>query len=101
MPLTYSIAYGLIAGIGCYLIMHVTFWILSFVGIKKPVFTDPNEVFQEPEDVVVVLDDVKIGQGEDIEDAALSEQYKATDEEEGASWSKADDVNNEQEEASA
>lgn len=36
MPLTYSIAYGLIAGIGAYLVMEGTFWLLSFVGMPKP-----------------------------------------------------------------
>lgn len=37
MPLTYSIAYGLLAGIGSYLIMEGTFWILSFLGLNVPV----------------------------------------------------------------
>ena len=37
MPLTYSIAYGLIAGIGAYLVMESTFWLLSFVGLEVPV----------------------------------------------------------------
>jgi adenine/guanine/hypoxanthine permease len=38
MPLTYSIAYGLIAGIGCYAIMTGTFKLLALVGIAEPVF---------------------------------------------------------------
>eukprot|EP00985_Skeletonema_marinoi_P007065 scaffold3099_cov95-Skeletonema_marinoi.AAC.1 len=37
MPLTYSIAYGLIAGIGTYFVMEGMFWILSFVGLEVPV----------------------------------------------------------------
>jgi len=37
MPLTYSIAYGLIAGIGSYIIMEGAFWILSFAGLEVPV----------------------------------------------------------------
>ena len=37
MPLTYSIAYGLIAGIGTYIVMEGVFWILSFVGLERPV----------------------------------------------------------------
>lgn len=37
MPLTYSIAYGLIAGIGTYVVMEGVFWILSFVGLERPV----------------------------------------------------------------
>lgn len=37
MPLTYSIAYGLIAGIETYFVMEGMFWILSFVGLEVPV----------------------------------------------------------------
>ena len=36
MPLTYSIAYGLIAGICTYFIMEGTFFLLDKVGIAKP-----------------------------------------------------------------
>lgn len=36
MPLTYSIAYGLIAGIGAYIVMEGTFWLLSFCGVPRP-----------------------------------------------------------------
>mmetsp|Transcript_30322 Transcript_30322/g.64364 ORF Transcript_30322/g.64364 Transcript_30322/m.64364 type:complete len:579 (+) Transcript_30322:78-1814(+) len=36
MPLTYSIAYGLIAGIGSYIVMEGVFWILSFAGLQVP-----------------------------------------------------------------
>lgn len=36
MPLTYSIAYGLIAGIGAYIVMEGTFWLLSFAGVPRP-----------------------------------------------------------------
>jgi len=36
MPLTYSIAYGLIAGIGTYIVMESVFWVLSFAGLKVP-----------------------------------------------------------------
>lgn len=37
MPLTYSIAYGLLAGIGSFLVMEGTFWVLSCFGFKVPV----------------------------------------------------------------
>jgi hypothetical protein len=40
MPLTYSIAYGLIAGIVSYAIMEGTFLLLSYVGIPKPVWEE-------------------------------------------------------------
>jgi adenine/guanine/hypoxanthine permease len=40
MPLTYSIAYGLIAGIVSYFIMEGTFFILEKVGIPKPVYSE-------------------------------------------------------------
>jgi adenine/guanine/hypoxanthine permease len=43
MPLTYSIAYGLIAGIGCFVVLEGTFWLLSLVGIEKPVFLPHDE----------------------------------------------------------
>jgi xanthine/uracil/vitamin C permease (AzgA family) len=50
MPLTYSIAYGLIAGIFSFFIMEGTFLVLEFVGIPKPVFTDPNAPAELAED---------------------------------------------------
>jgi hypothetical protein len=42
MPLTYSIAYGLIAGIGIWIILQTVFWILGFVGIERPEFTEDD-----------------------------------------------------------
>lgn len=36
MPLTYSIAYGLIAGIGIFYIIEGVYFLLTFVGIKSP-----------------------------------------------------------------
>jgi len=42
MPLTYSIAYGLIAGIGSYVVMEGFFHLLSYAGVKKP-DTPPEE----------------------------------------------------------
>jgi adenine/guanine/hypoxanthine permease len=42
MPLTYSIAYGLIAGIGIWVILQTVFWILGFVGIERPEFTEDD-----------------------------------------------------------
>jgi AGZA family xanthine/uracil permease-like MFS transporter len=44
MPLTYSIAYGLIAGICSYFIMEGTYVLLALVGIAKPVYEDPYAV---------------------------------------------------------
>jgi xanthine/uracil/vitamin C permease (AzgA family) len=43
MPLTYSIAYGLIAGIGSFAIMEGTFFLLKLVGIPKPEFYPHGE----------------------------------------------------------
>ena len=43
MPLTYSIAYGLIAGIGCFFVMEGTFYLLAFVGIKAPTYDEDGE----------------------------------------------------------
>lgn len=44
MPLTYSIAYGLIAGIAVFILMEGVMLILSFLGIKKPVYEE-GEMF--------------------------------------------------------
>lgn len=46
MPLTYSIAYGLIAGIATYYIMEGTFYLLTFVGLANP-YADEVEVVEE------------------------------------------------------
>jgi AGZA family xanthine/uracil permease-like MFS transporter len=43
MPLTYSIAYGLIAGLGCWVLVQGTVALFSLIGIPKPVFTNPEE----------------------------------------------------------
>jgi adenine/guanine/hypoxanthine permease len=40
MPLTYSIAYGLISGIGTYMFMWTVFKLLALLGIKEPNFDD-------------------------------------------------------------
>ena len=50
MPLTYSIAYGLIAGIVIYLVMEGTFLLLSFVGIEKPSYEEAEEEPAEEEE---------------------------------------------------
>lgn len=76
MPLTYSIAYGLIAGIMCYTILHGTFYLLALVGIEKPVFYDPNEtkdiVTDEPE-MAKEADDVDSSSADDIDKKDKSE----------------------------
>lgn len=36
MPLTYSIANGLIAGICMWIVLELTFWVLKFVGVQHP-----------------------------------------------------------------
>ena len=43
MPLTYSIAYGLIAGIGTWIVLQGTFYLLSLVGVQKPSWDAPEE----------------------------------------------------------
>lgn len=53
MPLTYSIAYGLIAGICMWLILQTVFWILGLVGIERPEFTEddiPKGIVKEEEE---------------------------------------------------
>jgi AGZA family xanthine/uracil permease-like MFS transporter len=41
MPLTYSIAYGVIAGIGAFCVMEGTIQFLALLGVPKPVFEKP------------------------------------------------------------
>mmetsp|Transcript_27670 Transcript_27670/g.42578 ORF Transcript_27670/g.42578 Transcript_27670/m.42578 type:complete len:543 (+) Transcript_27670:98-1726(+) len=54
MPLTYSIAYGLIAGIGAFIFLEGTFFLLSLVGIEKPTYDLPIDTpvkkIEEPEE---------------------------------------------------
>jgi adenine/guanine/hypoxanthine permease len=42
MPLTYSIAYGLIAGIFMWILLQSTFWILGLLGVTRPEFTEDD-----------------------------------------------------------
>jgi AGZA family xanthine/uracil permease-like MFS transporter len=50
MPLTYSIAYGLIAGIATYFISWCVFKLLSYVGIPMPVWTI-EDLYENPSPV--------------------------------------------------
>ena len=42
MPLTYSIAYGLLAGIACWIFLQSLFKLLSLVGIERPSFEEED-----------------------------------------------------------
>ena len=62
MPLTYSIANGLIAGIGCFCVLEGTFWILEKAGIPKPIFYPHGEgptdgETKEPDNTIKAKDD--------------------------------------------
>jgi xanthine/uracil/vitamin C permease (AzgA family) len=81
MPLTYSIAYGLLAGIGAYVVMESTFWMLSLIGIKLPVDEENadtsmgNETKMIEEDVKKTVDeDEKLKQRDDFEEFLTSLQ---------------------------
>lgn len=50
MPLTYSIAWGLVGGLMIYYVCVVTFWLLSFVGIKNPACDAEEEEEATPEE---------------------------------------------------
>lgn len=83
MPLTYSIAYGLIAGIGTYLIMEGTFWILSLVGVEKPTDAEPEpialgESLVGPSKIIEVDADSKheTGKGDTDEEVGVEETAK-------------------------
>lgn len=69
MPLTYSIAYGLIAGIGCYVIMTAMFKLLALVGIAEPNFEPP----EDDEDVIdKLIRKEKLKKEEHMEEPAQS-----------------------------
>jgi len=59
MPLTYSIAYGLIAGIMIFYIMEGTYFILSKFGIKNPSCDEEPAVVKEVSEEEVVEKDVE------------------------------------------
>lgn len=42
MPLTYSIAYGLLAGIACWIFLQSLFKLLSLIGIERPSFEEED-----------------------------------------------------------
>jgi len=86
MPLTYSITYGLIAGIGSYLVMEGTFWFLSLARIQKPtddaaVATIPRRSSSEPDIVVNENEKCYRNDGSDAEgaqkDASISVDMSA------------------------
>lgn len=56
MPLTYSIAYGLIGGISVYYIMEGTYFLLTFAGVKSPSAEEGTEGDENTDD--------KLGQAE-------------------------------------
>ena len=44
MPLTYSIAYGLLAGIACWIFLQSVFKLMEFAGIERPSFAEEDNV---------------------------------------------------------
>lgn len=79
MPLTYSIAYGLIAGIGTWIFMQGTFKLLELVGIEKPNFESPDDVAASSEPAAASKgagDEDDVGKGEDVS----SEEHEKTEE---------------------
>ena len=79
MPLTYSIAYGLLAGIFAYVVMESTFWLLSLIGIKLPVDEDVAETgtkMVEEEEKKTVDEDEKLKQKDDFEEFLTSLQVE-------------------------
>jgi xanthine/uracil/vitamin C permease (AzgA family) len=71
MPLTYSIAYGLIAGIMVFAVMESVFWILSFAGIEVPGDEPDNHMLiEEPAEG-------EAAEKEDVENFAEKKKEKA------------------------
>lgn len=64
MPLTYSIGYALIGGIGCWIILQSVFKLLRLVGIEKPSFDDNGM------DVASAADD---NDGKDVKEKKLDD----------------------------
>jgi hypothetical protein len=99
MPLTYSIAYGLIAGIGAYVVMEGVFWILSFVGLEipideeqahKPIIGQSFRKLTEPKPKTEAIapsdnDDVEesLAKDETVEETHASDNANEVDEEAG------------------
>jgi adenine/guanine/hypoxanthine permease len=76
MPLTYSIAYGLLAGIICYLILTITFTVLAYVGIEKPVFYDPEAdvISNDLADISKKIQDQPESSDDDVDVKEVAEQ---------------------------
>jgi len=69
MPLTYSIAYGLLAGIGCWIFLQSLFKLLELVGIERPTFDE--------ERATVVDKDKKAASSEEEENANANEENES------------------------
>merc|ERR1719411_1270305 len=67
MPLTYSIAYGLIAGILSYVVMEGFFHLLSYAGVKKPDTPPESTDKAEADDSSKIEEDV--AEAIDVEEA--------------------------------
>lgn len=89
MPLTYSIAYGLLAGIMSYAVMEGTFLLLTFVGIAKPVF----EPYEEDAPLVESADEAD---GKDAELDATEDVTKRTKDKEAESHESSEDTPDEE-----
>lgn len=87
MPLTYSIAYGLIAGIGTWMILQSTFWILSKFGIDPPEF-GPEDLEDTPKPTPRLADE-SIDSPEKGDEAEKGEKSDSNSEEVQQSQDKA------------
>eukprot|EP00526_Cylindrotheca_closterium_P000665 CAMPEP_0113661264 /NCGR_PEP_ID=MMETSP0017_2-20120614/33334_1 /TAXON_ID=2856 /ORGANISM="Cylindrotheca closterium" /LENGTH=549 /DNA_ID=CAMNT_0000575941 /DNA_START=1 /DNA_END=1650 /DNA_ORIENTATION=+ /assembly_acc=CAM_ASM_000147 len=67
MPLTYSIAYGLIGGMLSFAVMEGTFWFLSKLGIAPPSYEEPGAEGEE-----------KVAAGDDDKEEAAAEAPEET-----------------------
>ncbi|KAL7542897.1 hypothetical protein ACHAXR_012777 [Thalassiosira sp. AJA248-18] len=81
MPLTYSIAYGLIAGIGAYLVMEGAFKLLSFAGIELPADEEEADTQSEGKDVEPSVPLKEVEEEEGVEQALVEEKAIVGDEE--------------------
>ena len=77
---TYSIAYGLIAGIAIWIVLQSVFWLLGFLGVERPSFEEddvPN-LRKEMEDKSKTD---KQAEGDGSSEEQASDDAKKTDDE--------------------
>lgn len=80
MPLTYSIAYGLLAGIITWIVMQIVFFVLEKFGISRPSFEEDDEtrlmqtIHPHPSRAITRDDNEDDGDGEEGDDEEVAKE---------------------------